>query len=98
MCALLAGRAAESVGLHSVSTGAHDDLQRVTSIAYQIVAKFGMSDKACLVERAVPVTTPQVGSINVHVPQPDEGRRAFSNSLAELIDAEVRLAVITRSL
>jgi ATP-dependent Zn protease len=46
MCALLGGRLAESLVLKSITTGANDDLQKVTRIAYQMVSSFGMSEKA----------------------------------------------------
>jgi len=45
MCSTLGGRAAEEVFLHQMSTGAINDLERVTKRAYGMVAYFGMSDK-----------------------------------------------------
>ncbi len=42
MVVLLAGRAAEEIALGEISTGAADDLARVTDIARQIVTRFGM--------------------------------------------------------
>lgn len=45
MCSTLGGRAAEEVFLHQTSTGALNDLERVTKRAYAMVAYFGMSDK-----------------------------------------------------
>lgn len=45
MCSTLGGRAAEDVFLHQMSTGAINDLERVTKRAYAMVAYFGMSDK-----------------------------------------------------
>ena len=45
MCATLGGRAAEDVFLHSISTGASNDLERVTKQAYAMVVYFGMSEK-----------------------------------------------------
>jgi cell division protease FtsH len=45
MCATLGGRAAEEVFLEEVSTGASNDLERVTKQAYAMVVYFGMSDK-----------------------------------------------------
>jgi len=45
MCSTLGGRAAEQVFLHQMSTGAINDLERVTKRAYAMVAYFGMSDK-----------------------------------------------------
>ena len=45
MCALLGGRAAEELFLGRISTGASNDLERVTKQAYAMVVYFGMSDK-----------------------------------------------------
>lgn len=42
MVVLLAGRAAEDLALGEISTGAADDLARVTDIARQVVTRFGM--------------------------------------------------------
>ena len=44
MVVLLAGRAAEQVVFGEVSTGAADDLAKVTDIARQIVTRFGMTE------------------------------------------------------
>ena len=43
MCATLGGRAAEELFIGRISTGAANDLERVTKQAYAIVAYFGMS-------------------------------------------------------
>ena len=45
MCATLGGRAAEELFLGRISTGAANDLERVTKQAYAMVVYFGMSDK-----------------------------------------------------
>ena len=45
MCSTLGGRAAEEVFLNQTSTGAINDLERVTKRAYAMVAYFGMSEK-----------------------------------------------------
>ena len=45
MCATLGGRAAEELVLGKISTGASNDLERVTKQAYAMVVYFGMSDK-----------------------------------------------------
>jgi len=45
MCVLLAGRAAERVFFDDVSTGAADDLQKVTEIARSLVAQYGMTEE-----------------------------------------------------
>src|SRR5690606_22357680 len=45
MAVLLGGRAAEHIVFGRISTGAADDLQKVTDIARSIVTRFGMSDE-----------------------------------------------------
>lgn len=45
MCATLGGRAAEELFIGHISTGAANDLERVTKMAYAMVVYYGMSDK-----------------------------------------------------
>ena len=45
MCMTLGGRAAEELTLGQVSTGALNDLEKVTKMAYAIVVYYGMSEK-----------------------------------------------------
>ncbi|MCL6548714.1 MAG: ATP-dependent zinc metalloprotease FtsH, partial [Alicyclobacillus sp.] len=45
ICGLLGGRVAEEIVLGEISTGASNDLERVTSIARQMVTEYGMSEK-----------------------------------------------------
>ena len=45
MCMTLGGRAAEELTLGQISTGALNDLEKVTKMAYAIVVYYGMSDK-----------------------------------------------------
>ncbi|GAB6011702.1 ATP-dependent zinc metalloprotease FtsH [Viscerimonas tarda] len=45
MCALLGGRAAEEVFVEHISSGAMNDLERVTKQAYAMISYMGMSDK-----------------------------------------------------
>jgi len=45
MCGLLGGRAAEEIVFGRISTGASNDLERVTNIAYNMVVIYGMSEK-----------------------------------------------------
>ncbi|MFZ3062309.1 MAG: ATP-dependent zinc metalloprotease FtsH [Actinomycetota bacterium] len=42
---LLAGRVSEEIVFHDVTTGAHNDLDRATKIARQMVTEYGMSEK-----------------------------------------------------
>jgi len=45
MCVMLGGRISEEQCFGSISTGAKDDLERVTTLAYEIVTRLGMNDK-----------------------------------------------------
>ncbi|KAG5188027.1 cell division protease ftsH [Tribonema minus] len=45
MCMALAGRASEQVNFGTFTTGASDDLRRVTQMVYQMITVYGMSDK-----------------------------------------------------
>src|SRR3989440_7039229 len=79
---MLGGRAAEQVVFKRVTTGAENDLQRVTAIARQMVARWGMSERLGTVsfsERQSPFMT---GG--------DTGAPStYSETTAELIDEEV---------
>lgn len=44
ICFIIAGRCAELHFFNEVTTGAYDDLQKAYDLAYNIVAKFGMSE------------------------------------------------------
>ncbi|KAL1558041.1 ATP-dependent zinc metalloprotease FTSH 8, mitochondrial [Salvia divinorum] len=81
-CMTLGGRAAEQVLLGSISTGAQDDLEKVTKMAYAQVAVYGFSDKVGLLS----------------FPQRDDGysmSKPYSNKTGNLIDTEVRELVRT---
>ncbi|MEI6848087.1 MAG: ATP-dependent zinc metalloprotease FtsH [Chlorobiaceae bacterium] len=45
ICSLLGGRIAEQIIFNEISTGAQNDLEKVTSIAYNMVMVYGMSEK-----------------------------------------------------
>ena len=45
ICALLGGRVAEEIVFGKISTGAQNDLERITNMAFAMVAEFGMSDE-----------------------------------------------------
>ena len=79
MCATLGGRAAEEVFLNQISTGAINDLERVTKRAYAMVAYFGMSEK-------MPNMSYYDSSGNS-----DYGfTKPYSEKTAELIDSEAK--------
>ena len=91
MAGMLGGRIAEQLLMGVTSTGALNDLERTTKIAYAMVAYYGMS--------------PEVGNISFFdgTGQRDMFTKPFSEKTAELIDAEVRRLVdeaveLTRSI
>lgn len=86
MLVLLGGRAAEEVAIGEITTGASNDLKRVTEMARRMVAEFGMSES--------------IGPLNFgeHERQPFLGYslsqgRTYSEETAARIDAEVRRIV-----
>lgn len=81
MCMALGGRVAEAVTFNKVTTGAQDDLRKVTKVAYSMVKQYGM--------------VPSIGHISF--PESEEGpvfgRRPFSQGLQEMMDREAKLLV-----
>ncbi|WP_119422150.1 ATP-dependent zinc metalloprotease FtsH [Desertibaculum subflavum] len=88
MAVLLGGRAAEHIVFGRISTGAADDLQKVTDIARSIVAKFGMSDELGLV-----VYQREQRSFLNAPGMPPAYERDYSEATAERIDAAVKAIV-----
>ena len=84
----LGGRAAEAIvyGDEDVTTGAESDLEQITSIARQMVGRWGMSDAVGLVS-VIPRPGPEAGLF------PGADPSAPSESTRELVDAEVRRIV-----
>ena len=79
MCATLGGRAAEELFLGRISTGAMNDLERVTKQAYSMIAYFGMSDK--------------LPNLCYYSNDEYSFNRPYSEKTAELIDEEVKKMV-----
>src|SRR6185437_7231315 len=88
MAALLGGRAAESVVFGRFSTGAADDLQKVTDIARNMVTRYGMSDELGHVtyERDNRTFLSGLGHMEVH-------ERQYSEATAREIDNVVKRIV-----
>merc|ERR1711966_401610 len=80
ICMALGGRAAESLHFGKVTTGASDDLNRVTKMAYQMVQVFGMNER--------------IGTLSFP-PDQGGGfpQRAYSETTAEAIDEEAKKLV-----
>uniref|UniRef100_A0A8C8FVA5 AAA+ ATPase domain-containing protein n=1 Tax=Oncorhynchus tshawytscha TaxID=74940 RepID=A0A8C8FVA5_ONCTS len=78
MCMMLGGRVAEQVFFGKITTGAQDDLRKVTQSAYAQVVQFGMSEV--------------VGQVSFELPRQGEMvmEKPYSEPTAQLIDQEVR--------
>ncbi len=80
ICMTLGGRAAEDIFFGKISTGASNDLQQITKIAYSMVTVYGMNEK--------------MGNISYYDPaQENTFTKPFSEETGKMIDAEVRLII-----
>ncbi|WP_372775693.1 ATP-dependent zinc metalloprotease FtsH [Mangrovibacterium sp.] len=82
MCSTLGGRAAEQLTFGNISSGAQNDLEKVTKTAYAMISIYGMSDK--------------VGNFSYYdsTGQSDFGfTKPYSEKTAELIDAEAKAMI-----
>ena len=79
MCATLGGRASEDLTFGKISTGALNDLERVTKQAYAMISYFGMSDR--------------IGNMSFYDSSGQQEyafNRPYSEKTAEAIDTEVK--------
>jgi cell division protease FtsH len=77
ICMTLGGRASEDIFFGKISTGASNDLQQITKIAYSMVTMYGMNDK--------------VGNISFYDPsQENYFTKPYSEETGKMIDQEVR--------
>jgi AFG3 family protein len=73
----LGGRAAEEIVFGKISTGASNDLQQITKIAYSMVTAYGMNER--------------IGNVSFHDPsQENTFTKPFSEETGKIIDEEVR--------
>ena len=82
MCSLLGGRVAEEIVNGEPSTGALNDLERMTGMAYSMVQYYGMSEK--------------VGNLSFYDSSGARGynlTKPYSEKTAELMDEEVKAIV-----
>ncbi len=77
ICMTLGGRASEEIFFGKISTGAQNDLQQITRIAYAMVTVYGMNEK--------------VGNVSFYDPQQETSfTKPYSEETSKLIDEEVR--------
>lgn len=82
ICMTLGGRASEDIFFQKISTGAQNDLQQITRIAYSMVTVYGMNTK--------------VGNVSFYDPAAEnQFTKPYSEETSKLIDEEVRLLIQT---
>ncbi len=77
ICMTLGGRASEDIFFNKISTGAQNDLQQITRIAYSMVTVYGMNEK--------------VGNVSFYDPSAENSfTKPYSEETSKIIDEEVR--------
>ena len=77
ICMTLGGRASEDIFFEKISTGAQNDLQQITRIAYSMITVYGMNSK--------------VGNVSFYDPASENSfTKPYSEETSRMIDEEVR--------
>ncbi len=84
---MLGGRVAEAIVLKEISTGAQNDLERVTDLARKMICEYGMS------ENMGPITFGRRQEQQVFLGRDISRDRNYSEEVASAIDREVRLYI-----
>jgi ATP-dependent metalloprotease FtsH len=79
MSMALGGRASEELNFGRITTGASDDLDKVTQIAYAMTAVYGMNDR--------------IGNLSFPRKEETQFDKPYSDATAQMIDEEVRKLV-----
>lgn len=77
MCMTMGGRVAEDIVFGKISTGAQNDLERITKLSYAMVTIYGMNNI--------------IGNVSFHDPHNEYNfNKPYSEKTSEMIDTEVR--------
>ncbi|MFD0940312.1 ATP-dependent zinc metalloprotease FtsH [Pedobacter boryungensis] len=80
MCMTMGGRVAEDIVFGKISTGAQNDLERITKLSYAMVTIYGMNST--------------IGNVSFHDPQNEYNfNKPYSEKTSEMIDNEVRALI-----
>jgi len=80
ICMTLGGRASEQIFFGKISTGASNDLQQITRMAYGMVTAYGMSEK--------------IGNVSFYDPTTENSfTKPFSEGTGKIIDEEVKAII-----
>ncbi|TNJ39480.1 ATP-dependent zinc metalloprotease FtsH [Chlorobaculum thiosulfatiphilum] len=86
ICGLLGGRIAEEIIFGEISTGAQNDLERVTEIAYNMVVVYGMSEKVGYLS-FLESNNPYTGGPSIDKKYGDETARMIDNEVKAIVEA-----------
>jgi cell division protease FtsH len=71
LCVIYGGRIAEEITFDSITTGAYDDIEKATKLAYSMVTKYGFYD--------------QIGTINLDDSMSEQTRHLVDQKVREVI-------------
>ena len=95
MCSTLAGRAAEEIEFGKISTGALNDLEKVTKQAYAMVTYYGMSEKMGNISYFDSTGQNEYGFTK---PYSEETAKAIDAEVSKIIDTQYKSVITSYSI
>ncbi|KEP52235.1 inner membrane AAA protease Yta12 [Rhizoctonia solani 123E] len=80
MCMTLGGRVSEEIFFGEITTGAQDDLQKITKMAFEVCANYGMNEV--------------IGPVSYGGRDKESFQKPFSEKTGEMLDNEVRKMIV----
>ncbi|CAE6433893.1 hypothetical protein ACGC1H_001464 [Rhizoctonia solani] len=80
MCMTLGGRVSEEIFFGEITTGAQDDLQKITKMAFEVCANYGMNEV--------------IGPVSYGGRDKESFQKPFSEKTGEMLDSEVRKMIV----